>query len=62
MQQQQLVQRVAIADRVEHGDAKCDICGTPVWSRVPTNYPQVCHDCADEQVWHYCDRVTAKGE
>lgn len=51
------IRKVVVTQRSRYGDAECDYCGEPVLRRVPFNYPQVCHDCADVHVWHYCDRV-----
>lgn len=46
---------VVVAERDSRGDAECYFCEALVWSNVPVNYPQVCHQCAGRYVWHRCN-------
>lgn len=50
------IKEVVIGELDLGGRDRCIYCNARLRPGVPRNYPQVCHPCADEYVWHYCDR------
>lgn len=52
---ERLIQEVAIGHLDLNGRERCIYCDARLRPGFPVNYPQVCHPCADEHVWHYCD-------